>query len=254
MKTEKEGMPGLGFRFMTGILLFTLATIPLTSFSQTINSESRWNKKYDFIYDFPPILFHYHHGILAGSYPPDQETIEISFNDVSCYLGHVCLCGAGGYRISQIATDLIKGTEKLLERDEFTLISSRDHTVSDVIAYVLGCSRRNDTEKNHYFIDETINAPQRVYHYYIGYHPLKKAVHIVYNKHLLIGNKQMDKLWKVELAFDKDPDSVNQADIKLYQDTMFDVVKQVLLDQKKGLFEVKPIEYDDFLLRISRLK
>ena len=239
---------------MTGILLFAIATIPVTLFSQTINNESPWNKKYDFIYDIPPILFHFHHGILAGSYPPNQETIEVSFNDVSCFLGHVCLCGAGGYHISQIATDLIKRTGEPLEREGFTLISSRDHTVSDVIAYVLGCSRRNNPEKNYYFIDETINAPKRVYHYYIGYHPQKKAVHIVYNKHLLIGNELMDRLWKVELAFDKNPHSVNQADIELYQDTMEDIVKEVLLDQKKGLFEVKPIEYDEFLSRLSKLK
>ena len=239
---------------MTGILFFALATIPVPLLSQTNNNEPRWNEKYDFIYDIPPVIFHYHHGVLAGSYPPGQETAEISFNDVSCYLGHVCLCGAGGYRISQIATDLIKESEELLERDEFTLISSRDHTVSDVIAYVLGCSRRNDPEKNNYFIDETINAPKRVYHYYIGYHPQKKAVHIVYNKYLLIGNELMDRLWKVELVFDKDPDSVDQADIKLYQDTMEDIVEDVLLDQKTGLFEVKLIEYDEFLSRISRLK
>ncbi|MEA3495804.1 MAG: hypothetical protein U9R42_07190 [Bacteroidota bacterium] len=239
---------------MTGILFFTLTTIPVTLFSQTINNESPWNKKYDFIYDIPPILFHYHHGILAGSYPPDKETMEIGFNDVSRFLGHVCLCGAGGYRISQITTNLIMGDEEPLEREGFTLISSRDHTVSDVIAYTLGCSRRNNPEKNHYFIDDSINAPKRVYHYYIAYHPQKKAVHIVYNKHLLIGNELMDRLWKVELAFDKDPHSINQVDSKLYQDTMEKIVKEVLLGQKKGLFEVEPIEYDEFLSRISKLK
>ena len=219
-----------------------------------INNGSPWNEKYDFIYDIPPIIFHYHHGILAGSYPRGQETMEISFNDVSRFLGHVCLCGAGGYQVSQIAVDLMKGTGEPLEREGFTLISSRDHTVSDVIAYVLGCSRRNNPEKNHYFIDESIKAPKRVYHYYIGYHPQKKAVHIVYNKHLLIGNELMDRLRKVELAFDNDPASVNKADIKLYQDTMEDVVKDVLLDQEKGLFEIQPIEYDEFLSQISKLK
>ncbi len=239
---------------MTGILFLTLVIIPETLFSQTKNNESPWNKKYDFIYDVPPIHFHFYHGILAGSYPPDQETTEISFNDVSCYLGHVCLCGAGGYRISQVATDLIKGTGEPLEREGFTLISSRDHTVSDVIAYTLGCSRRNNLEKNYYFIDDSIVAPKRTYHYYIGYHPQKKAVHIVYNKHLLIGNELMDRLWKVELAFDKDPHSINKDDMKLYQDTMEDMVKEVLLGRKKGLFEVEPIEYDDFLSRISKFK
>ena len=239
---------------ITGILLFAFATIPVTLFSQPINNGSPWNEKYDFIYDISPIPFHFYHGILAGSYPQGQETMEISFNDVSCFLGHVCLCGAGGYRVSQIAVDLMKGTGEPLEREGFTLISSRDHTVSDVIAYVLGCSRRNDPEKNHYFINDSIVAPKRVYHYYIGYHPQKKAVHIMYNKHLLIGNELMDRLWKVELAFDKDPHSVNQDDIKLYRDTMEDMVKEVLLGQKKGLFEIKPIEYDEFLSRISKLR
>ena len=239
---------------ITGILLFAFVTIPVTLFSQTINNESSWNEKYDFIYVVPPIIFHYHHGVLAGSYPPGQETAEISFNDVSCFLGHVCLCGAGGYRISQIVTDLMMEPGNPLEREGFTLISSRDHTVSDVIAYVLGCSRRDDPEKNHYFIDDSINTPKRVYHYYIGYHAQKKAVRIVYNKHLLIGNELMDRLWKVELAFDEDPDSVDKDDMKLYQDTMVDMVEEVLRGQEKGLFEVEPIEYDEFLSRISKFR
>lgn len=109
-------------------------------------------------------------------------------------------------------------------------------------------------KKNHYFIDESIKAPKREYHYYIGYHPQKKAVHIIYRKHLLIGNERMDRLWKVEVAYDKDPVSVNQADIELYQDTMLKVVKDVLLDQIEGLFEAKSVEYDDFLQRLNRLK
>ena len=220
------------------------------------NSEKKlcWNKKYNFIYNIPPIIFHYHHGVLAGSYPTNQETVEVYFNDVCCFLGHVCLCGAGGYQISQIAVNLTKETEETLERGEFTLISSRDHTISDVIAYVLGCSKRNDPEKNQYFIDQSVKVPKREYHYYIGYHPQKKAVHIIYRKHLLIGNELMDRLWKIELAYDKDPTSVNQADIKLYQDTMFDMVKDILLNQKKDLFEAKLIEYDEFLSRLKILK
>lgn len=76
----------------------------------------------------------------------------------------------------------------------------------------------------------------------------------MYNKYLLIGNELMDRLWKVELAFDKNPDSIDQVDIKLYQNTMVDMVEEVLLDQKEGLFEVNPIEYDTFLSRINKLK
>ncbi len=216
--------------------------------------ETRWNRRYDFIHDIQSITFHYHHGILAGSYPAGRETTYISFDDVSSYLGHVCLCGAGGFRIAQIAVNLLGGAEEPLERGDFTLISSRDHDVSDIIAYVLGCSRRNDPEKNRYFIDDGIKAPRREYHYYIGYHPLNKAVHIIYRKHLLIGNELMDKLWKVEIAYDKDPASASRADIELYQDMMFDIVRSVLADQKEGLFEAEQVDYDYFLSMLNRLK
>ncbi|MBL7191759.1 hypothetical protein ISS30_08685 [bacterium] len=232
------------------LLLFFISTFSY----QKAEGETNWNKKYDFIYDIPPILFHYHHGVLAGSYPAGQETIEINFNDVSRFLGHVCLCGAGGYRISQIAVNLMEGIEKTLEKGEFTLISSNDHTISDVIAYILGCSRRNNPEKNKYFIDQSIKALRREYHYYIGYHTNKKAVHIIYRKHLLIGNEQMDKLWKIEVDYDKAPASVSLSDIELYQDAMLKIVKDVLLSQNKSLFEIKLIEYEDFLSRLNRLK
>lgn len=216
--------------------------------------ESRWNNKYDFIYDIPPITFHYPHGVLAGSYPCDQEIIKLGFNEVSGFLGHVCLCGAGGYQITQIAIGLMQGAEKPLERGNFILLSSMDHTVSDVIAYVLGCSRRNIPDKNHYFIDETIKAPIREYYYYIGYYPQKMAVQIIYRKHLLMNNEQMDKLWKIEGSYDKDPASVNQDEIILFRDAMVNVVKDVLLGRKIGLFEAKKIEYDEFLSRLNVIK
>ncbi|MDI6808675.1 MAG: hypothetical protein QME66_06815 [Candidatus Eisenbacteria bacterium] len=191
---------------------------------------------------------------MAGSYAPGRETAEVRFSDVSSYLGHVCLCGAGGYRISQIAVSMLKGDGGLLEKGDFALISSRDHTVSDVIAFVLGCTRRRDPDKNQYSIDEAIEAPRREYHYYIGYHPQKKAVHIVYRKHLLIGNEQMDRLWKVELAYDQNPATVSPSDLKLYQDTMVGMVKEVLTGQKEALFEAKLIDYDNFMSQLNRLK
>jgi len=238
--------------FSRGLLLILLSS----SFygCQKTKTTGPWNEKYDFIYDIPPIIFHYNHGILAGSYPHYQETTVVQFNDVCNYLGHVCLCGAGGYKISEIAINSLKKPEEILERDDFILISSRDHTISDVISFVLGCRRRNDAEKNQYFIDPDIEAPKREYHYYIGYPPQKKAVHIIYRKHLLIGNELMDRLWKVEQAYEKNPASVNQADLELYQQTMFNMVKDVLLDQKNGLFDVELIDYDEFLSILNRLK
>ncbi len=237
-----------------GILVLLVLNASTSLDSHEFEIESRWNQKYNFIYDIPAITFHYGHGVLAGSYAPGQNTTEVRFSDVSSYLGHVCLCGAGGYRISQIAVNMLKGHERYLKKGDFTLVSSRDHTVSDVIALVLGCSRRHNLEKNQYFIDETIEASRREYHYYIGYHSQKTAVHIIYRKHLLIGNEQMDRLWKVELAYDHDPSTVNQSDIQLYQDTMVDIVKVVLTGDKEGLFETELLDYDEYISRLNRLK
>lgn len=241
--------------FQICVICFLLIFPATSSFSsQAVDSQSPWNENYDFIYEIPPIRFHYDHGILAGSYAPGHETTEVSFNDVSRYLGHICLCGVGGYRICQIAVDMIGEGDSLLEKGEFSLISSRDHTVSDVIAYVLGCSRRSNPQENQYFIDRNIDTPKREYHYFIGYHPTKKAVHIVYRKHLLIGNEQMDRLWRIECTYDVNPGSVSEDDLKLYQDTMVDMVKGVLLDQREGLFEAEMIDYNDLVSRKNKLQ
>lgn len=234
--------------------LFSILLLVTFCGYQKTKKTGPWNEKYDFIYDIPPIIFHYDPGILAGSYPQNQETTEIKFNDVCNYLGHVCLCGAGGYKISEIAINMLKKPEETLEKGDFILISSKDHTISDVISFVLGCRRRNDPEKNQYFIDPKVEAPKREYHYFIGYPPKEKAVHIIYRKHLLIGNELMDRLWKVELAYEKNPASVNQTDLELYQTTMFNIVKDILLDRKNDLFEVELIDYNEFLSILKRLK
>ena len=231
-----------------------ISTVLGAAESQSETDRSRWHRKYDFIYDLPAITFHYDHGVLAGSYEPERETTEIRFDDVSSYLSHVCLCGAGGFRISQIAGEALREDDAPLEKGDFLLISSRDHTVSDVIAYVLGCSRRNDPEKNQYFIDESIEAPRREYHYYIGYPLDKKAVHVIYRKHLLIGNELMDRLWQMELAYDCNPADVTPSDMKLYQDTMVEMVREVLTGKKEGLFEVESIDYNSFTSHLSRLR
>ena len=233
-----------------GLLLVLLSV--LFCGCQETKEAGPWNEKYDFIYDIQPVILHYDHGILAGSYPQNQETTEIQFNDVCNYLGHVCLCGAGGYKISELAINALKKPEETLEKGDFILISSRDHTVSDVIAYILGCTRRNDPEKSHYFINPDIEAPKREYHYYIGYPPQEKAVHIIYRKHLLIGNELMDRLWKVELAYEENQASINQTDLELYQNTMLQLVTNVLLDQKTGLFEIELIDYDQFLAMLKK--
>jgi formylmethanofuran dehydrogenase subunit E len=45
---------------------------------------------------------------MAGSYPDGREPVEIGFDDACGYLGHVCICTAGGYRIAQIAVDTLQ--------------------------------------------------------------------------------------------------------------------------------------------------
>lgn len=64
----------------------------------------------------------------------------------------------------------------------------------------------------------------------------------------------MDRLWKVELAFDENPASANKADIELYQNTMLEVVKEVLLDKKENLFEAELIAYEEFLTRLNGIE
>jgi len=214
----------------------------------------RWHEKYRFIREVLAITFHYDHGVLAGSYPPGRETVDVGMEDVSTYLGHVCLCGAGGFRIARLAVKLLREDGPPLEKGDFVLIGGRDHTVSDVIAYVLGCSRRKDMSRNQYFIDENVEDVRREYHYFIGYPLEKRAVHVIYRKHLLIGNEMMDRLWKVETGYEEDPSTVSREEIDLYRETMLKMVKEVLKGRKEGLFELQPLKYDGFLSRLERLR
>ena len=237
------------------ICLAPIAAANLTGCCGTSMRDSdRWHDKYTYVDTIPPIIFHYDHGVLAGSYPGKRETTQVRFVDVCAHLGHVCLCGAGGYKVAELAVDTIRCDRKPLEWGDFILISSKDHTVGDVIAAVLGCDRRTDIGKSCHFIDKSIISPKREYHYYVGYPPAKTAVHIVYRKHLLIGNEKMDRLWKIECAFEEDPDSVDAAKIELYRGTMETIVRDVLFDRIDGLITARIIPYNEFQARLDSAK
>jgi len=161
---------------------------------------------------------------------------------------------AAGFRIAGKVVEALGQGRGPLERGEFIFISSRDHTVSDVIAMVLGCPRRGAPEQNRYFIDDSIAAPRREYHYYIAYQPARAAVHVVYRKHLLVGHEQMDRLWQVELAFERDPATVSPEELVRYRRAMVAMVEDVLFDRVDGLITVESIEYDAFEKRLESLR
>ncbi|HEX37341.1 MAG TPA: hypothetical protein ENG70_00535 [Candidatus Cloacimonetes bacterium] len=205
--------------------------------------KQKWHKDYNFIYDIEPLIFNYPHGVFTGSFSEGITTYQLSFEDVCTFLGHVCLCGAGGYKIVQHAINQLSDSE-VLERDQFMLQSSHDHTISDVAAFILGCPRRNDPKKNRYSIKPESTLERRVYRYKIGYEPSHKAVEILYHKHLIIGNDKMDELWKIEKALDTQPESVSENNKITYRNAMIKMVRNVLFDKVQGLFEIKEIAYN----------
>ncbi|MBN1825478.1 MAG: hypothetical protein JW958_04360 [Candidatus Eisenbacteria bacterium] len=236
-------------------LLLLAASIPMTEAAHAHGWHSgRWHEKYADVLAVPSLFFTYRHGVLAGSYPEGESTTEVRFSDVCAYLGHVCLCGAGGYKIAAEAVREMGGLEKLPERGEFILISGRDHAVGDVIAYVLGCARRSDPEKSTYFIRSVDGLPRREYRYVIAYPPTRSALRVVYRKHLLVGNEAMDGLWEIELGYDEDPGSVGETDVDLYRDMMETMVRDVLFDRKEGLIETRMIPYDEFTALLDSLR
>ena len=213
----------------------------------------RWHEKHAYVRDVPPIVFHYDHGELAGSYPDGVETVAVEFDDVCAQLGHVCLCGAGGFRIADDIVAALRAGGPPLERGDFVLISGRDHTVSDVIAFVLGCVRRNAADRNQYFIDASIKPPKREYHYYVAYPPAQTAVRVIYRKHLLIGNEKMDQLWQIELAFEHTPSEVSDEDINRYREAMLQMVQDALFNRIPNLVTVERIPYEEFRQRLDAI-
>lgn len=201
------------------------------------NQKQKWHKDYNFIYDVEPLRFAYPHGVFTGSFRENITTCHLSFVDICAFLGHVCLCGAGGYRIAQQAIDKLSNGV-ILEKDRFIIQSSHDHTISDVVAFILGCSRRNDPKKNRYFIKPDTTLDRRVYRYIIEYEPTHKAIEIIYRKHLLVGNEKMDDLWKIEKALDAQPESVSEQEKTIFRISMIEMVRNVLFDEIPDLFEI----------------
>jgi len=242
-------------KMKVAILTLLLGVI---TFSENIAAHGvhsgRWHAKYSDVLAVPAVLFSYPHGVLAGSYSEEGTTTEIRFGDVCAYLGHVCLCGAGGFQIASDAVSEIRDTGKPLERGEFILISSRDHTVADVIAFTLGCSRRTESAKNQHFIRPVDGMPKREYRYVVGYPPTRTAVQIIYKKHLLVGNEAMDDLWRIELAHEEDPGSVDSSDVEMLQETMETMVRDVLLDRKEGLITTQVVPYEEFAVLLDSLR
>jgi hypothetical protein len=236
-------------------LLLAGAALPVFTGCQagTPRHASRWNQNHAYVHTVRPIRFHYDHGVLAGSYPDGVETVSVEFDDVCAQLGHVCLCGAGGFRVAGKVVDALGQDGAPLERGAFVLISGRDHTVSDVIAFVLGCDRRTDPDRNQYFIDDSIAPPRREYHYDVAYPPARTAVHVVYRKHLLVAHEEMDRLWQIELAFDRAPDAVSTADVERYRRAMRAMVRDALFDRVPGLITVEPMPYDEFAAHLNAL-
>ncbi len=240
---------------LSGLIVAILAASCLTGCqAPRARHLTRWHENHSYVTDVPPIVFHDDHGVLAGSYPDGVVTVAVEFDDVCAQLGHVCLCGAGGFRIAGSITESLRSDGPPLERGDFILISGRDHTVSEVVAFVLGCTRRAAPEHSQYFIDDSITAPRREYRYYIGTVAARRAVHVLYRKHLLIGHDKMDELWKIEQAFDRDPNSVSAEDVDRYRKAMRCMVRDVLFDRVLGLITVEPVSYEVFQQRLDRLR
>ena len=64
----------------------------------------------------------------------------------------------------------------------------------------------------------------------------------------------MDRLWKVELAYEKDPQSVSKKDKELYRSNMSKMVKKVLSGDDKDLMEAETISYEQFMSRLKAKK
>ena len=123
-----------------------------------------------------------------------------------------------------------------------------------MIGSVLGCSRRQDPQHNQVFVDASIPAARREYHYYVGYAPGRTAVHIVYRKHLLCGHEQMDELLAVEQAFERDPAAVTPEQLELYRRAMAKMVTDLVNHRVPDLVTVEPVSYEAFEARLERLR
>jgi hypothetical protein len=221
------------------IILFSCAMFliqPSVSFSQ----DNQW--RFSYLDSIPSLKFLNPEGQFSGSYAVGKEDIDISIKDCGKYAGQLCICPAAGFRIATLGIEFLFSEDELPTRSEFYLITSKDHMVSDVVAYILGVNRRIDNKKATYFVDPAILANYREWHYYIVRKDNMKACQIVYVKRNLIPDEENERLKSIEERYEKGRTSDEEE--AYFSRRMSTLVESILRGEEDHLFIVKPFAYE----------
>jgi len=153
----------------------------------------------------------------------DAETIRFTFDDAAHMVGQPCTCAAAGFRIAQIG--LRQLGEPMPARGELFLAASRDHAVSDVVAYLLGAARRVDPKRTAFVIDPSLSDSPDRWCFVVGDPEHRRAAQITFHKARLMPEPLRSHLRRVEQRAERG--AASAADRRQFRAAMTKLVRQL---------------------------
>ncbi len=232
---------------------FLAAVVLLTniSFASAGEKENLWP---DFYNKAPTIKIKDPMALLVGSLPEEQNILTIHLTDVALYTGHVCPGIVSGYILTRLALQALY-PEGIPERGQIRVAAMEPSDLMDVASYITGARSfygRDEINAEDLAIDKSLYPGQPgVYVMVFQRKDNGKAVKAIFNKFNLMSPRQAKgmKLFLQNMLKEK----VSQKEKEQRWTKIQSIVKRILLNPPKGVFNIFQLEGYHFPVKVKKL-
>lgn len=221
-----------------------IVLISALSWSALALAGVRWAQ--DFYSEVKPIKIRDPLSVVVGSTKPGDEIFEIGLTDVGMYIGHICPCVAGAYRLTQLGLDAIYEKEFPV-RGNIRVAANSPSAVLDVASYITGARSFYGCDEVHrgdLAVDENLEARKGDIVVIFQRKDTGRAVKVVFHKSVLCPPENMspEKTVKEKIM----EGEATQEEAEWFWKTEQEKVKQILFNPPSGLFEVEKLSSYNF--------
>lgn len=214
-----------------------MASILAISWPAFTLAGTKW--AHDLYFEVEPIKIKDPLSVLVGSTRPGEEIFEIGLTDVGMYIGHICPCVAGAYRVTQLALELLYKNE-LPERGGIRVAANSPSAALDVASYITGARSFYGCEERHrgdLAVDRSLESNSEDMIVTFQRKDTDEAVKVVFHKSILCSQeeKAAEETVKEKIM----EGEATEEEVEWFWKTKQKEVKLILFNPPVGLFEVE---------------
>ncbi len=205
---------------------------------------ARWAQ--DFYFEVEPIKIKEPMAVVVGSTRPGEEIFEINLTDVGMYMGHICPCVAGAYKLTKLGLEALYESE-VPERGNIRVVANSPSAVLDVASYITGARSFYGCEERHrgdLAVDENLEARKGDIAVIFQRKDTGKTVRVVFHKSILCSpeKKSLEKVVKEKIVLGE----ATEEEAERFWKSEQEEAKRILFNPASGLFEVEELPAYDF--------